>query len=458
MNAAEEKVVQYLDEAHASEQGLVRVLQSQIAMTPRGSYRSGLESHLDETRDHAVRVGARLEALGHGSNPLMAVVGLAESVIGQVLAVGKAPFDLVRGSGGEEKVLKNAKDACASEGLEIATYTAIERLARSVGDDETAELAASIRADEEKMLERLVREIPKLTEAVVRAGVKGERSYDVTATGAADTVREASKPAKNAARKTTAATKRPARQVRKPPAVARAERQRNGAVAADGDLAIADYETLTAEEITGKLTGLSQIELAKIDAYERTHRTAQPILGRIGTLRADEPSPAGVPARANGADAVPDEHQELRAAADAGDGAAAFTLWERLRDADFAAAEGWLRTAVELGDVRAAHRLGMLLWERRELDAAEATLRRATADPEGAHALGRLLWRERNDPQAAVHWLDRAAQADDPAAERDLGIVLREHGDLHGAHHWLSRAAERDGEARQVLAALDAGQ
>ena len=155
---------------------------------------------------------------------------------------------------------------------------------------------------------------------------------------------------------------------------------------------------------------------------------------------------------------MPDAHQELQAAAAAGDGAAAFTLWERLRDADFAAAEGWLRTAVELGDVRAAHRLGMLLWERRELDAAEATLRRATADPEGAHALGRLLWRERNDPQAAVHWLDRAAQADDPAAERDLGIVLREHGDLHGAHYWLSRAADRDGEARQVLAALGAGQ
>jgi ferritin-like metal-binding protein YciE/tetratricopeptide (TPR) repeat protein len=455
MNTADQKIVQYLNEAHASEQALIRALQSQIAMAPRGSYRSGLETHLRETRDHATRVGRRRQALGHGSNPLLAAVGLAESVIGQVLALGKTPFDLVRGSGGEEKVLKNAKDACASEGLEIATYTAIERLARSVGDEETAELAASIRADEEKMLERLLHEIPKLTEAVVRAAVEGERSYDVTATGAADTVREASKPAKNAAGKTTGATKRPARQVRKPPAVARAERQRNGAMAADSDLAIPGYEMLAAGEITGRLSGLSQSELAKIDAYERTHRNRTTILSRIGTLRGDEPSPAGGPARANGADAVPDEHQELRAAAAAEDGAAAFTLWERLRDADFAAAEGWLRTAVELGDARAAHRLGMLLWERRELDAAEATLRRATADPEGAHALGRLLWRERNDPQAAIHWLDRAAQADDPAAERDLGIVLREHGDLHGAHHWLSRAADRDDEARQVLAALE---
>jgi len=46
MDRSKQKVVQYLDEAHASEVALVRVLQSQIAMTPRGSYRSGLEKHL----------------------------------------------------------------------------------------------------------------------------------------------------------------------------------------------------------------------------------------------------------------------------------------------------------------------------------------------------------------------------------------------------------------------------
>ena len=44
MSQSEQKVVQYLNEAHASELGLVQVLQAQIAMTPRGSYRSALES------------------------------------------------------------------------------------------------------------------------------------------------------------------------------------------------------------------------------------------------------------------------------------------------------------------------------------------------------------------------------------------------------------------------------
>src|SRR5215212_6635456 len=191
MSQPNQKILQYLEEAHASEVGLVRVLQSQIAMTPRGSYRSGLETHLRETRSHAERLRDRMRELGRGFNPLQAGLGLAETVAAQALALGKTPIDLLRGSGGEEKVLKNAKDAAATEALEIATYTAIERLASSVGDTETAKLAASIRADEEKMLAKVLREIPKLTDAVVRAEVKGNPSYDLTTTGAADAVRDA---------------------------------------------------------------------------------------------------------------------------------------------------------------------------------------------------------------------------------------------------------------------------
>src|SRR3954447_18041908 len=191
MNAAQQKVVQYLNEAHATEQALVRVLQSQIAMTPRGSYRTALETHLRETRDHSERVGRRIAELRPGGNPLMAVVGAAETVVGQALALGKTPLDLLRGSGGEEKVLKNAKDASATEALEIATYTSIERLAKATGDQKTEQLAASIRADEEKMLERVLREIPKLTDAVVGAEVDDDPSYDITTTGAGETVEKA---------------------------------------------------------------------------------------------------------------------------------------------------------------------------------------------------------------------------------------------------------------------------
>ena len=41
------------------------------------------------------------------------------------------------------------------------------------------------------MLDKILKEIPKLTEAVVRADVRGNGSYDVAATGAADATRAA---------------------------------------------------------------------------------------------------------------------------------------------------------------------------------------------------------------------------------------------------------------------------
>ena len=219
MSQSEKKIVQYLNEAHATEVGLVRVLQSQIAMTPRGSYRTGLEKHLRETEAHAERVQARLGELAPTSgNPLLAGIGFMEAALSQTLALWKTPLDLLRGASGEEKVLKNAKDACAAEALEIATYTALEHLARAVGDDTTAELAASIRGDEERMLEFVVAELPKLARAVVRSEVDGRPSYDVAKTGAADAVREAASETNRVARSATAAAVRPARQARKAPA------------------------------------------------------------------------------------------------------------------------------------------------------------------------------------------------------------------------------------------------
>ncbi|MGZ6639399.1 MAG: DUF892 family protein [Solirubrobacteraceae bacterium] len=291
MSKSDQKVVQYLNEAHASEVGLVSVLQSQIAMTPRGSYRDGLEKHLDETRTHAQRIQERLGELEQGRNPLQALLGLAESLVSQGLALSKTPFDLVRGSGGEEKVLKNAKDACATEALEIATYTALERLARDVGDERTAKLAVSIRGDEERMLERIMRELPRLTDAVVGADVEGEPSYDITKTGAADAARGVAGEVTDIARKTQTRAKRTARQARKVPGVAQAEGQIKGAVASAEDLAIPRYGSLTAEEILSKLPELSQIDLAKVDSYERKNDNRATVLSRITALRREEPWP-----------------------------------------------------------------------------------------------------------------------------------------------------------------------
>ena len=286
-----QKIVQYLNEAHGAELALVRQLQAQIAMTPRGSYRDGLETHLQETRRHAERVEGRLGELGQGSNPLQVGLGAVQSVIGQALALTKTPLDLVRGSGGEEKVLKNAKDSCAAEAQEIATYTALARLARIAGDAKTERLANSVLRDEQQMLDRVLKELPRLTDAVARAEFDGEGSYDVTETGAADSVRAAGRTTKRTARRGAGQAKRTARQARKLPGVARAEGTVKGAVASESDLAIPNYDSLSADEVQDKLSELSQIDLAKVNAYERKNQNRSTITSRIDSLQGDEPWP-----------------------------------------------------------------------------------------------------------------------------------------------------------------------
>jgi ferritin-like metal-binding protein YciE len=286
MTTSNEKILQYLNEAHASELALVRVLQSQIAMTPRGTYRTGLDKHLGETREHAERLQTRIRELGDGGSVLQAGIGLAEAVAAQALALGKTPFDLLRGSGGEEKVLKNAKDAAATEALEIATYTSIEQLATAVGDQETARLAASIRADEQRMLDRILKEIPKLTDKVVRADVHGNGTYSLGETGAADAGRAAARRTRSTAKKTGAKATRSARKV---PGGTRATGAAKGAVARERDLPIARYDSLNADEIVKRMPELSQADLAKVEVYERKKEKRATVLERIASLRANEP-------------------------------------------------------------------------------------------------------------------------------------------------------------------------
>jgi ferritin-like metal-binding protein YciE len=289
MSHTHKKIVQYLNEAHASEVSLVSVLQSQLAMTPPGSYRDAVESHLADTRGHARRIQERLEELGQSRNPLQAsignpiqaFVGFTETLFGQMLALSMTPFDLLRGSSAEEKALKNAKDAYTTEALEIATYAAIERLARKVGDEQTAELAASIRGDEERMLERIMREIPNLTDAVVSAEIGAQPSPEMSATAAADTARKIVRQG----------TSTPSKTVRQVHADAQIDEQREDAVASEALLPIEGYRARSIKQIVTELSQLSQLDLDKIESYERQNDNRSAILIRISALRGEEPWP-----------------------------------------------------------------------------------------------------------------------------------------------------------------------
>lgn len=171
LNERDTKLVQYLNEAFGKEKELETALQAHIEMTTRAPYRKRLQQHLKETRGHARRVEQRIKKLGGATTPVAAI----QSAAAKALAAAKGPLHMVRGTGEDEKLLKNAKTEYSEEAEEIATYSAIETLAESVGDRETAKLARSIRREEERMAKYLERLIPLLTKAVARSEVPSDQ-------------------------------------------------------------------------------------------------------------------------------------------------------------------------------------------------------------------------------------------------------------------------------------------
>jgi ferritin-like metal-binding protein YciE len=177
--AGEAKLVQYLNEAFGTEKRLETALQAHIAMTIRPEYKKRLKEHLSETKRHAREVKAAIKRLGGVAETISApgpqpITDAAQAVIGgaqKAVALAQGPLHALRGTGDEEKQLKNAKTEYASEAEEIATYTAIETLAEALGAKEIQRIARAIRRDEERMLAFLEKEIPRLTKAVVKAEI-----------------------------------------------------------------------------------------------------------------------------------------------------------------------------------------------------------------------------------------------------------------------------------------------
>ena len=160
-NVRDTKLIQYLNEAYGKEKELEVALQAHIGMTTKPPYKKRLKEHLKETKAHARLVQRRIKELGG-----KAEASKVAEVASKGLAAAKGPLHAIRGTGENEKMLKNAKTAYWNEFEEIATYTAIEALAESVGDKDTAKLAKSIRREEERMAKFLERQIPTLAKGV----------------------------------------------------------------------------------------------------------------------------------------------------------------------------------------------------------------------------------------------------------------------------------------------------
>jgi ferritin-like metal-binding protein YciE len=170
VSARNAKLIQYLNEAYGTEKRLETALEAHIAMTTRAPYKKRLQQHLQETKRHARELERRIKQLG-GTDGLAEIAQRAQTAAQKALALAQGPMHMVRGTGEQEILLKNARTEYQSEAEEIAHYTAIEALAAAVGDKETEQLARAIRREEERMAGFLQRLIPQLSKSVAVAEI-----------------------------------------------------------------------------------------------------------------------------------------------------------------------------------------------------------------------------------------------------------------------------------------------
>jgi hypothetical protein len=94
-------------------------------------------------------------------------------VAGKAVAAAKGQLGAARAAVTEqaETHMRNAQEELREEHVEIALYNRLEAFANEVGDRDTAQLAKTIRRDEERMAKFLDAELTKLVKDVVRAEI-----------------------------------------------------------------------------------------------------------------------------------------------------------------------------------------------------------------------------------------------------------------------------------------------
>jgi ferritin-like metal-binding protein YciE len=140
MTAIEEKLVEYIDDAYAMEQNVLRMLDGMIGTTKDPQMKRALERHRKQTEKQAERLEECLAE--HDATP-----SKTKEAGGVMAALMKSVVDMARG----DKAGRNARDGFATEHMEIASYQMLERVAKKAGDKHTAAVARQNREEEEAM-------------------------------------------------------------------------------------------------------------------------------------------------------------------------------------------------------------------------------------------------------------------------------------------------------------------
>jgi len=153
----QDQVIKYLSDAHSIEEQALQQLRSAPDAAGDRELADIFRQHLSETEGHERRVRERMELLGETPSKLKDLL----------MRVGGAGF-LLFAKAQPDTPGKLAAHAYSYEHLELAGYELLKRVAERAGDEQTAELADEIGAEEKAMAERLESSFDRSVDASLR--------------------------------------------------------------------------------------------------------------------------------------------------------------------------------------------------------------------------------------------------------------------------------------------------
>ena len=153
MASAEERLMEWLRDAHAAEEQAETMLSGMAGRIQNyPQLKARIEQHIQETKRQAELVRGCIERRG-GSTSMIKDAGA------KMIAMGQAMSGLFVG----DEVMKGTIASAAFEAMEISSYKILIATAEHVGDQETKRVCEQILREEEAMLEWLSQNAPTLT-------------------------------------------------------------------------------------------------------------------------------------------------------------------------------------------------------------------------------------------------------------------------------------------------------
>jgi len=164
MSNYDDRLVQWLRDAHAMEEQALTMMQGQVSRLEHfPQLRSRLEQHIRETETQKERLRERLEQLNGGPSTM-------KDTAGKLTAMMQTLGGIFAG----DEVVKGAMAGYTFEHFEVSAYRALAAAAQAAGDTQTKTLCEDILKQEEAMAEWLDSQMPGVVQAFLDREAAGE--------------------------------------------------------------------------------------------------------------------------------------------------------------------------------------------------------------------------------------------------------------------------------------------